>query len=139
MGSALPLYHIDRYVREQSFKPFNDGAHIIYVNGSYRGEDAIGSLMHDFSCKKASDIKSGVLSDKVRHLKESEKGVRNMCKIMQDFVMEERADAKAEGKAERNVEFAKKLLKQNRMTIEEIAEITELPLETVKQIAEKHS
>ena len=135
LGSALPLYHIDRYVREQSFKPFNDGAHIIYVNGSYRGEDAIGSLMHDFSCKKASDIKSGVLSDKVRHLKESEKGVRNMCKIMQDFVMEERADAKAE----RNVEFAKKLLKQNRMTIEEIAEITELPLETVKQIAEKHS
>lgn len=131
LAEGLPLYHINRKIEETN-KSFNDGAHIIYVNGSYRGEDAIGSLMHDFSCKKASDIKSGILSDKVRHLKESKKGVGYMCRIMQDFAKEERAAERAETK----IELAKKLVKQNKMTLEEIAEITEIPLETVKQLSE---
>jgi hypothetical protein len=143
LGGSLPLYHIDRFVKEQSFKPFNDGAHIIYVNGSHRGEDPIGSLMQDFSCKKASDMKSGVLSEKVRQLKESDKGVGHMCKIMQDFVREEREVAKAEGRlegrAEGKSEIAEKMLRQNRMTLEEIAEMTELPMETVKRLAEQVS
>lgn len=39
-----------------------------YVNGSYRGKDPIGSLMHDFSCKRADDMKNAVLSDKVQLL-----------------------------------------------------------------------
>ncbi len=51
-----------------------------------------------------------------------------MCRIMQDFAKEERAAERAE--------LAKKLLKQNKMTLEEIAEITEIPLETVKQLSE---
>ena len=128
------MYHINRKIEETN-KPFNDGAHIIYVNGSYRGEDAIGSLMHDFSCKKASDIKSGVLSDKVRHLKESEKGVGNMCKIMQDFVREEREDAKLE----RNYETAQEMLTDGSLPLEKIAQFSHLPLETVKQLAEQIS
>ena len=31
-------------------KLFDDGEHILYVNSSYRGEDEIGRLMHDFTC-----------------------------------------------------------------------------------------
>lgn len=41
---GLPLYHIDRYVRETG-KLFEDGSHIIYVNGNYKGDDEIGHLM----------------------------------------------------------------------------------------------
>ena len=44
---GLPLYHIDRYVREAG-KLFEDGSHIIYVNGNYKGDDEIGHLMQDF-------------------------------------------------------------------------------------------
>ena len=135
LGSALPLYHIERKITELNNKDFDDGAHIIYVNGSYRGEDAIGSLMHDFSCKRASDIKSGVLSDKVRHLKESEKGVRNMCKIMQDFVREEREDAKAEGK----IETATKLLEQKKMSEKEIADFFGFTAEQMNLVREQIS
>ncbi len=29
---------------------FNDGEHILYVDGEYRGDDEIGDLMHDFNC-----------------------------------------------------------------------------------------
>lgn len=44
---GLPLYHIDRYIRETD-ELFDDGSHIIYVNGNYKGNDEIGQLMKDF-------------------------------------------------------------------------------------------
>ena len=31
-------------------KSFEDGEHILYANGEYRGDSAIGKLMHDFNC-----------------------------------------------------------------------------------------
>ena len=34
---GLPIYHVDRYVSETR-EPFGDGAHIVYVNGNYKGE-----------------------------------------------------------------------------------------------------
>lgn len=48
-GENLSIYHIDRTIHETG-KSFGDGSHIIYVNGTYRGEDALGKLMHDFFC-----------------------------------------------------------------------------------------
>ncbi len=35
-GEGLPLYHIENRIRELGYEPFDDGAHIIYVNGAYR-------------------------------------------------------------------------------------------------------
>lgn len=64
---------------------FNDETHIIYVNGEYKGNDPIGDLMHDFHCKKADDMKSKLLADRARYLKENEKRVKHMCRIMEDF------------------------------------------------------
>ena len=85
--------------------------------------------MHDFSCKKADDIKSGILSEKVRQLKESEKGVTNMCKIMQEFAREERKEAR--------IENATEMLKDGSLSLEKIAQFSCLPLEAVKQLADK--
>lgn len=90
LGDRFPLYHIERTIQE-SGKLFGDGAHIIYVNGTYR-KGKIGDLMHDFSCKKPSDMKSAILAEKVRHLKEDDRGVNHMCKIMEDFAEEERIE-----------------------------------------------
>ena len=39
--------------------------------------------MHDFFCKDAKDVKNAVLADRVRHFKEEESGVEEMCEIMQ--------------------------------------------------------
>ena len=50
-----PIYHVDKIVIETG-KVFDDGAHIIYVNGKYRGEDDFGKLAHDFNCKKADKV-----------------------------------------------------------------------------------
>ena len=46
-GKALhPVERVDMATGEL----FNDGEHILYVNGEYRDDSEIGKLMHDFSC-----------------------------------------------------------------------------------------
>ena len=73
MGAIEPIYHIDRIIKETG-KPFNDEAHIIYVNGAYRDESPLGLLMHDFACINPEDMHYKILADKTRYFKENEKG-----------------------------------------------------------------
>ena len=87
----LSLYHIDRTIRELN-KPFDDKSHIIYVNGEYRGNDPVGSLMHDFSCKKADEMNSSVLANKTRQLKETEAGVSQMCRAVEELIEDEKIE-----------------------------------------------
>ena len=84
LGKGKPIYHIDRVIKETG-ENFGDEAHILYVNGEYRDESPIGTLMHDFSCTNAKDIKYRTLSERVRYFKEDEKGVAIMCKAMEDM------------------------------------------------------
>ena len=60
-GAQLPMYHVERSVIELN-KPFEDAAHIIYVNGEYRGDDDMGLLMHDFFCTDPSQDRDGTVS-----------------------------------------------------------------------------
>lgn len=131
-GRDLPLYHIDRVVKECNIA-FNDGAHIIYVNGKYKGNDPMGDLMHDFHCKKAGDMKSKILAERARYLKESDKGVRHMCRIMEEFAKEERKEAKIEER----IEMAAKLLESGDMTEKRIKELFKLTEGQMKAIKEK--
>ena len=81
MKAGLPIYHIDRVVRETG-KLFEDEEHIIYVNSQIKDETKLGRLMHDFSCTDAKDMYNKVLADRVRYFKEDERGVEIMCQIM---------------------------------------------------------
>ena len=82
MKEGLPIYHIDRVVRETG-KLFKDEAHIIYVNSQIKDETKLGRLMHDFSCTEAKDMYNKVLADRVRYFKEDERGVEIMCREME--------------------------------------------------------
>ena len=70
---GLPVYHIDRYVRETG-KLFEDGSHIIYVNGSYKGEGEIAQIIEDFNQRESEDMHYKALADGVKHFKETEEG-----------------------------------------------------------------
>ena len=126
-GEGLPLYKVDRFINGK--KPFGDGSHILYVNGKYRGNDPIGDLMHDFSCRKADEMKNGVLAQRARYLKEDTKGVTHMCKIMEDFAREERD--------ERDIETAAKLLEQGDMSETRIKEFFNFTDEQMKLVKEQ--
>ena len=82
MKADLPIYHIDRVVKETG-KLFKDEAHIIYVNSQIKDETKLGRLMHDFSCTDAKDMYNKVLADRVRYFKEDERGVEIMCREME--------------------------------------------------------
>ena len=75
------LYHIERMIDGE--KRFEDGAHIIYVNGAFRGDTPIGQLMHDFNCTDADDMKDPLLQGRARYFKETTEGVSSMCRMME--------------------------------------------------------
>lgn len=94
--SGEPLYVIEHMNRTLS-QPFEDGAHILYVNGEYRGDSVLGKLMHDFNCTDAGEMNYELLAQKTRYLKENPKGVSEMCKVMEELRNESYAEGRAEG------------------------------------------
>ena len=127
MKGKQPIYPVERYVTIGDNQVlFGDGSHILYVNGKYRGNDEIGKLMHDFSCTNPDDMNYETLAKKARYFKQDEKGVAAMCKIMEDM----RNEA-VQNKAKKT---AIHLIKLGKMSLEEIAEATELSLDTVKEL-----
>lgn len=88
-GHGIPIYTIDRHFREMD-EFFEDGSHIIYVNGAYKGDDAIGNLLHDFECKEAKDMYYPELAAGMKHFKE-EGGRKKMCEAVEKYA-EEKAE-----------------------------------------------
>ena len=86
LGGGDKIYHIDRIIRETN-KSFNDGSHIIYVNGSYKGEVGVplDDLIHDFFCDNPVDMRHKQLADRISFLK-SNKGVIEMRSALDDFL-----------------------------------------------------
>ena len=80
--AGLPVYHIDRTIRELDHRSFGDEAHILYVNGEFQDLDhPIGRLVHDLWCTSADDMLNRVLADEVRYMKETEEGRTYMCEV----------------------------------------------------------
>ena len=113
-GKGLPVYHIDRYVRETN-ELFDDGSHIIYVNGKYKGDDTIGQLVSDFNQKQSKDIHFKALADGVKHFKETEEGREIMCESVQTYA-EKYGDRK---ETAANINAVSKLMKEMKMTLEQ--------------------
>ena len=90
--------------------PFDNGVHTIYVNGAYRGNDAIRRLMSDFCLSNADEMYYSEIAERVRFHK---------------------------ARREKAVEVAKKLLQDGSMPLERIADIADLPLQQIQQLAEQ--
>lgn len=84
---GLPLYRIDRHVNETN-ELFEDGSHIIYVNGNYKGDDEIGHLIEDFREPDPKKMNYEILSQSVEHYKESEGGREKMSQIVEEYAKE---------------------------------------------------
>ena len=75
------------------------------------------------------DMKSRILAERARYLKESDKGVSHMCRIMEEMAKEERT--------EERIEMAAKLLESGDMTEERIKELFKLTERQMKAIKER--
>lgn len=78
--------------------------------------------MHDFNCTDAADMNFKLLADRTRYLKENPKGVNEMCKVIEDMRREER------------IEVALRMLEAGKYALDEIANISDLPLDEIKKL-----
>ncbi len=130
----MPVYQIERCILGTG-ETFQDGSHILYVNGAYRNDTPLGKLMHDFSCKDPSEMFYEILADRVRFFKESKEGVAIMCKAMEDM----RNESLKEGIKEGMKTAALHMIAANKYAPEEISAISGLSLEEIRQLKTEHS
>ena len=124
-GMGKPVYPIER-MNLAAGNFFEDGEHILYVNGEYKGESDIGRLMHDFNCTRADDMKFELMAERTRYLKENPKGVSEMCKVMEDM--------RNETLKESAINTAKRMIAMGKYALEEIVSISGLSLDEVKEL-----
>ena len=131
MKGGLPIYPVERIVTNTG-ELFNDGEHIIYVNGESKDSTtALGKLMHDFFCTDPDEMHYKQLADKVRYFKENEEGVRTMC-----ATLEKMRDETAKKATERTkVQLALNMIKDGNLSIDQIAKYTMLEVDKVRELA----
>ncbi len=124
-GKGKAIYPIER-INLATHELFNDGEHILYVNGAYSNEEDdsdLAKLIHDFRCSSADDMLLKPLADKTRYFKETPEGVEYMCRAMEDRLNEN------------TIQIVLNLLKMKMGTEEDIAKATGIAIEKVKELA----
>ena len=136
------LYQVERTI-EGSGRKFQDGAHILYVNGAYRGDDDIGRLMHDFSCTNPDDMYDAVLAERARFFKQSREGVEIMCKALEEMrdeylqkgIRQGIQQGEKNGEKKRAKEVASRMLRTGKYASDEIADMSGLTLAEVQNLS----
>ena len=128
LKGGKPLYTVNRTISELDHAIFADGSHIIYVNGEIRNGTALGELMQDFFCKDPREMHYTVLSDRAGYFKKDKEGVDTMCKLVEDYGNKKTY--------EQAVRFATKLWNKGERDLQQIADLTDLPLDEVKKLFE---
>ena len=139
LGYGLQIYHVNRKIEEVG-EEFKDGAHIIYVNSKIQNDTELGRLMHDLHCKNAADMYSGILADRVRELKETQKGMVIMCNELEEIYSEgvesgeRRGIEKGELKKAREATIS---LAKMGLPVDKIAQALNINVETVEEWLEE--
>ena len=117
-NKGLPIYHIDRIIRETN-ETFKDKSHIIYVNGAHKNIDTdLGKLMHDFRMKEPAKMHYQQLAEKTSYFKENEKGVKKMCRAVEEYGNKRCEEGRTEGTKETLLD----LYKEGSITLEKLME-----------------
>ena len=128
IGEGLPCYQIER-MNISTGKAFNDGSHILYVNGAYRGNTEIGKLMHDFSCWDPAEMNYELLKDATKYYKETQEGVEYMCKAFEEVRAEGRVEGRVEGRQEKELSNVRTLMETMSLTAQQAMDALRVPAE----------
>lgn len=109
-------------------EPYDDGAHIVYINAQVDDHTPVAELMKYFRTADPNDMSQGALSKRVHFLKTEEEGQRIMCKVTDGIwkwgyeVGNE--EGRAEGKAEGETTMINRYITANRAEGRSAEEIT---------------
>ena len=97
-----PYYKVKKYfdVTDKNGQKiaYDDGINVMYVNGTYRGNDAIGKLMHDFCTPNADDMYYAEIAKRVKFHKQEEQGVGKVCRVWEQYGDERETEGIKKGK-----------------------------------------
>lgn len=136
-GKGEPVYMVDRVIRtrdQEIIREYNDRQHIIYVNGDWKGDDALGKLMHDFHCAKPDEMYYPLMASRLRYFKETEVGRMELTGLAADFFQDGFQDGFQEGENKTQRKNVKRMLDQKWSEVQ-IATALEMPLDVVHEIA----
>ena len=80
--------------------------------------------MHDFNCSNADDMNFDLMAERTQYLKESTKGVSEMCKVIEDMRMESEARGKEIGRFDTLFD----LVRRGLLTVEQAADSAGVPV-----------
>ena len=135
--------------RSADGRMLGDGGRIVFVNGEYRADDAIGHLMADMDQSDPERAFNEEVRESLTMLA-GEEGLKEMSDEMEkilDEVFREgeasgetrgKAAGRAEGKVEGKTELAAMMLKEGRYSLEEILKMTGLSAEQVGEATAKY-
>jgi hypothetical protein len=121
-GKALhPVERVDMATGEL----FNDGEHILYVNGEYRDDSEIGKLMHDFSCWNPDEMSFDLLKSVTKYYKENPEGVEIMCRAFE----ETRNEAFAKGREQERIDSIRNIMDSMNISADQAMTALKIPPE----------
>ncbi|MCR4901048.1 MAG: PD-(D/E)XK nuclease family transposase [Treponema sp.] len=133
----LPVYKVNKSLNIQADYgnnlPFDDDCNIMYINGEYKGDDPLGRLLHDFSTSNADEMYYEEFAERMRFLKQDERGVEMASRIVEEYGDIRAAEALKQGMQQKAEETAINMLKKS-YPAADISEITGLPLEKVLEL-----
>ena len=135
LGYGLQIYHVNRKIEEVA-EEFKDEAHIIYVNSKKQDDTELGRLMHDLHCKNAADMYSKILADRVRELKETQKGVDIMCNELEKIYSEGIESGERRGEL-RKAKDAALSMAADGMEVDKIAYYLKVNIKTIQEWLEE--
>ena len=129
------IYHIDRIIRETG-KNFDDGTHIIYVNGSFKGEVGVplDDLIHDFFCDNPADMRHKQLADRISFLKNNAKGVNNVNKIIEEVFADELAEGRKQSEKQTLLNSIRNAMDSWKLSVDEAMNGLKIPPELQNEL-----
>ncbi len=135
-----PLYHYKMRMADST--GLGDGRNIILVNGAYNGRDELGDLISDLAEKNTKLINNTILAKRITEVKEGEKIMveTSFDRFLKEEKLKARSEGLDEGRAEgrtaESLNTVRRMLAKGSYSLDEIAEISNLPIEKVRELAE---
>ncbi len=127
-GKGKALYPIER-MNLSTGELFEDGEHILYVNGSFRDDTELGRLLHDFSCWDPNEMNYELMREATRYYKENPKGVEIMCRAFEE--------TRNQAKEQTLLDSIRALMENLKMTAKQAMEALNIPLAEQDKYASK--
>ena len=126
LGGGQPLYVIERVIRGGG--RFDDGAHIIYVNGAMADTTTpLGRLMHDFRCVRSEEMYYEVLAKQAGAFKKHERGEIRMNAALEKLIEEVSEEKVARARETERLSSIRRMMEKLSVTAEKAMDVLAIP------------